>query len=223
VQLNDQFGASVVNLKAPNRLCNPVEKTRLDTGERSPVTNLAGHLLCYPIESQDPPHANKRVYVTTQFGDAELVAAQPTRTCLPSWKEYEPDFTFPAPQPPGLDHFKCYRVFYPAGSTDQFEAIPPGVRLVDQFGASQNGIGTPVELCNPTEKFRLDSGEQTPITNPEAHLMCFQVVNPRSYKLRVWVRNQFGQGLVTGVGTPTKLMTQDMLCLPAFKSEIAPG
>ena len=207
VLLIDQFGSSQDNVaKAPNRLCNPVEKRRL-SGEVTPVNNPMAHLVCYRItEAATPP---REVRVQNQFGTARLTVGQAQRLCLPSWKMHTPEF--PAPTAPGgLDHFKCYAAKYSAVQVDRFENKPPTVVLKDQFETAQAKIGAPVELCNPVEKRRPD-GEVTPITNFDAHQVCFVITqDPAHVSQHVFTKNQFGNAIIDTVA-------ESRLCLPSFK------
>jgi len=115
----------------------------------------------------------------------------------------------PGPQPPGLDHFLCYKA-----SATGFQ-IPTGVSLQNQF--APNGfkpvIGPVKTHCNPVAKF-LPTGQVFSISNPDAHLLCFKITATQpSHK--VLVANQFGQAkLVTS--SPTRL------CLPTWKSVTGP-
>ena len=76
--------------------------------------------------------------------------------------------------PPPVDHQLCY-----TASGPNFK-IPSGVRLIDQF--SPNGfvptiVNPAVVHCNPVEKI-LPTGQVFPITNPNAHLACFNIKPP---------------------------------------------
>jgi hypothetical protein len=224
VQLKDQFGTSIVDVGAVQRLCAPATKTRLDTGQSFPPQNPDAHLACFGIT--DPNFSPTKLKATNQFGDAMLDVLAAQSLCLPSWKSLSTPPTFPAATAPsGLDHFKCYTVRYTVDSsgnpTNVFGQEPANVQVVDQFGPKIPVLGRPVLLCNPAEKTRLDLPGQpvTPITNPDAKLVCFEARDDQQYPQQPWLKNQFGIALVKGAtispsGAP--LLVGNMLCLPSF-------
>jgi hypothetical protein len=114
--------------------------------------------------------------------------------------------------PPPVDHQLCY-----TASSTGFN-IPAGVRLIDQF--SPNGFvptitHKPVLHCNPTVKI-LPTGQVFPITNPNAHLVCFNIKAPATQPTpTVQVTNQFG----TGILIPSQ---PNLLCVPSWKSLTGP-
>jgi hypothetical protein len=114
--------------------------------------------------------------------------------------------------PPPVDHQLCY------GASSTGFRIPAGIRLVDQF--SPNGfvpaIAHKVVLhCNPTVKI-LPTGKVVPITNPNAHLACYQITVPTPQPTpAVVVTNQFG----TAALIPSQ---PNMLCVPSWKSLTGP-
>lgn len=209
VVLADQFGKVDVHVaRFPDRLCNPVEKT-LPTGETFPPKNPRAHLTCWPIKG--PEFTPVEVKVANQFGDANMVVTKRQRLCLPSWKALRGEQLPPEEQPPGLDHFQCYQAEYSKAVRNRFEVKPPAVLLKDQFESVDVKVGQPRVLCNPVEKTRLDNGEVTPITNPEAHLVCFVIrESPTFDGPTARVKNQFGVGRLD-VGK------ENTLCLPSFK------
>lgn len=75
---------------------------------------------------------------------------------------------------PMLDHFTCYKAGATSGSV-KFPGIPnpPGVSLVDQFGASTDAVKKPGFLCAPTDK--LDEDPTAP-THPD-HLTAYPIKN----------------------------------------------
>jgi hypothetical protein len=114
--------------------------------------------------------------------------------------------------PPPVDHQLCY-----TATTAQFK-IPAGIRLIDQF--SPNGFvptiaKTAVIHCNPVEKI-LPTGQIFKITNPNAHLACFQIKPPATQPTpTVIVTNQFGSGTLV----PSQ---PNLLCVPSWKSLTGP-
>jgi len=114
--------------------------------------------------------------------------------------------------PPPVDHQLCY------GAASTGFNIPAGIRLVNQF--SPNGFvptitHKPVLHCNPTVKI-LPTGQVFPITNPNAHLVCYNITPPSTQPTpTVQVTNQFG----TGTLIPSQ---PNMLCVPSWKSLTGP-
>jgi hypothetical protein len=106
------------------------------------------------------------------------------------------------PSPPG-DHFKCYKL---RGGGHRFHPGPVG--LVDQFGASASVAEEPERLCNPVDK------EGEGITDPTAHLMCYDLAQEKGFQARdVVVRNQFGDQILT-------VVRPESLCVPATKDGV---
>ena len=69
--------------------------------------------------------------------------------------------------------------------------------------------------CNPVEKI-LPTGQVFPITNPNAHLACFNIKPPSTQPTpTVQVTNQFGTGTLIP-GQP------NLLCVPSWKSLTGP-
>ncbi len=128
---------------------------------------------------------------------AGVAAASPPRPAAP-------------PAPPPVDHQLCY-----SASASGFK-IPPGVVLKNQF--SPNGfvpvIGSLAIHCNPVQK-TLPSGQVFPITNPNAHLACFNITAPTQPTPTVKVTNQFGSATLV----PSQ---PNLLCLPSWKSLTGP-
>jgi hypothetical protein len=109
-----------------------------------------------------------------------------------------------------IDHQLCYN----ASPQGPFK-IPP-VILKNQF--SPNGfapqIGPVVLHCNPVAK-TLPTGKVFPITNPNAHLLCWGITAPAQPTPMVKVTNQFGSAILQ----PAQ---PNMLCLPTWKSLTGP-
>jgi hypothetical protein len=84
VRLLDQFipaaGHVVLN---PKMFCNPVQKTRLDTGEVTPIVNRDQHLACYTM-TRVPFQMNRDVI--NQFGPQTLAIGAPDTLCVPTRK-----------------------------------------------------------------------------------------------------------------------------------------
>ncbi len=125
-----------------------------------------------------------------------------------------------APPPP--DHFLCY-IATPTTATKTFK-FPPLVVLKNQFTAHDGtklkpGLSLSQLLhCNPVEK--IVGSTVTPITNPNAHLVCFRFTAPTQPVHMVQVTNQFSQ---PGVPSPILDTGQpSRLCLPTWKSLTGP-
>ncbi len=212
VTLADQFSPKGFRPKiGPVAIhCNPVVKTLESGGGTFPITNPAAHLLCFSISAAKQP--TPEVVVTNQFGSAPLIPGQPNLLCLPSWKSLTGPPKEKAPQPPGLSHFTCYPVKSVPGTAFN---VPPAVLLQDEFSpkapVTVKVVATPQELCLPTVK--VVNKTTTPIVNPVAHLLCFQVTRTPIVP-RVWDENQFGTSAI-GIGQ-TK-----WLCLPSTKRVVA--
>ena len=185
--------------------CNPVQKT-LPSGQVTPVSNPAAHLLCWSITTSVQPAA--KVVVNNQFGTAQLNVGQPKTLCLPSWKRLKVPPKMTPNQPPALDHLTCYPVSYVPG-TPPFGQIPPFVNLKDQFGSYKVKVGVPTVLCVPTQK--TVNSAVFPITNSIDHLLCFAVSALKSAK--PFDQNQFGTGQLS-------LSKVTSLCLQSEKTKV---
>jgi hypothetical protein len=96
------------------------------------------------------------------------------------------------------DHFKCYSVTGPR--------VNVRASLTDQFESATALVKEPKLLCNPVDK----NGEGIP--NPSAHLVCYEIEEPRFQPRDVSVNNQFGQA-------PLKVKAPELLCVPSTKKE----
>jgi hypothetical protein len=104
-----------------------------------------------------------------------------------------------------LDHFQCYVV----RPDDEGESVEKRTAVVeDQFGIAERKVFMPQLLCNPASK---DGSE---INDPEAHLVCYQIINrgngPKDEHIEVAITDQFGE-LTLEVVEPR------LMCLPATK------
>ena len=217
-------GTRLVNQFTPNGIvpvigkkavlhCNPAFKY-INGRLVSEPANPESHLLCLPL-SKVPEQPTFTVHVTNQFGAGNLVATQPTRFCLPTWKSLTGPPVEPTPDPPNLYHFTCYPVTYAAGST-KFK--PPGkVSVSDEFDPAGAApvpvtIGGPKLLCLPTTKI-LPSGQSYPADLQGLHLLCF-TVSKTPVISPVYDLNQFGESAVGIEATK-------YLCLPSEKTVIS--
>jgi hypothetical protein len=99
----------------------------------------------------------------------------------------------------GDDHYKCDK------SRAAFQ--PRSVSLVDQFGQSTATVLRPDRFCNPVDK------NNEGINDPDAHLNCYKIQEPRGPSRAVVVSNQFGELQLTATRAHT-------LCVPAIKDQI---
>jgi hypothetical protein len=100
-------------------------------------------------------------------------------------------------------HFKCYKT----RDTSFPRFASRSVTLVDQFGSSSSSVVRPVRFCNPVDK----NGEG--ISDPTAHLMCYQLAEGIPGPQRVVVNNQFGE-------QPLTVVKPETLCAPAEKDGV---
>ena len=223
VKLQDQFdGANLEHVLVGNPIlfCNPVKKIT-STGQETRILNENNHLKMYFVA---PTTAQTRtVIVRNQFtGTAltSLVVSQPLILAVPTQKQ-------PHDPPEKLDHFKCHLVV-------EGQPVNVAVGLVDQFDRELVLVGRPLLLCNPTVKVhgetpagsaddvRLEE-TVTPITNPDAHLVCYRIISPvgtpstapLAQNRAVKVLNQFDREII-------KLAQPILLCVPSTK-QVATG
>ena len=115
-----------------------------------------------------------------------------------------------AATPPPVDHQLCY------GVSATGSKVPAGIVLKNQF--SPNGfkpkITKAVAHCNPVAK-KVPSGKVFKISNPNAHLLCYQLTAPTQPTPTVVVTNQFGSAKLTTA-------QPNLLCLPSWKSLTSP-
>jgi hypothetical protein len=111
------------------------------------------------------------------------------------------------------DHQLCYFI----KTVGPGLKIPPAgsVTLVNQFSKFQPTINPPTIHCNPVEKI-LPDGQVFPITNPNAHLLCFPITVASTQPTpMVSVSNQFGTAVL-------QLAQPNLLCLPTWKNLTKP-
>jgi hypothetical protein len=159
--LEDQFGAVRAELGEPWYFCNPVEKEH--DGVLTPILDSDHHLTVYEIHSQQEPQT-WQVWVDNQFGAQQLTVHGPLALAVPTQK-LEPLYHA---SPVGLDHFLLYEVL----PTD-----PPNVAvgLNDEFSYEPAvTVSTPLWFANPVMKV-VNHDIITPIENPEAHLVFYQL------------------------------------------------
>jgi hypothetical protein len=208
VRLQDQFDKQIgptffedVLVWRTVRLCNPVEKVRLDTGEVTPITNPESHLKLYRMFPDDLDLApTRKVLIQNQFGKKTIRTFGQEVLAVPTSKSFDPAALQPFHD---LDHFKCYRAY--GGAINKL------VTLRDQFHVEENvKVGYPFGFCNPTVK--IHAGQVTPILNGEDHLVCYKITRkPLPPTLPpVFTRNQFRVEQLT-------VRPADLLCVPSKK------
>jgi hypothetical protein len=183
--------------------CNPVLK--ITPTAKFPIRNPKAHLACWTIT--EPTQPTPLVQVANQFGSAVLQPGQPNLLCLPSWKSLTGPPNEPTPQPPGLSHFTCYPIL----KTVSGGYKPPALRLKDEFTRTARTVKAnpvPQELCLPTQKTVLSTGQVYKIVNPVWHLLCFAVTKTPTHP--AWDQNQFGTSAL-------KIIMTRWLCLPSTK------
>ena len=204
VDLTDQFGSGVFEVKKPKRLYNSVDKN----GEG--ISDLITHLVGYKISTEDDEEEDEviaNVLVTNQFGDITLDVEEAKFLLVPSVK----DLNSPPPELGStlVDHYKCYNVEVTEG-TPEFERRRVSV-LDPNFDENRIlEVKNPKLLCNPVDK---NGGG---IIDEENHLLCYDVKpvkgeQKHEKRKSVFTNNQFG---------PEQLDTkkEKELCLPSMKT-----
>jgi hypothetical protein len=229
--LQNQFGSVLGQVTTLKTHCNPVHKT-VPGANPTAITRPDDHLVCFgfkPNINREPPIVNIR----NQFSPADAsgeatpvpLAVGPLQSlCLPSFKSNTVANLLPG-VPTDLDHFACYAVKYPTGSTIKF--VPPAsVGLEDQFtdllpaAPKINAtVLVPQSLCLPTVKI-VDPNPFTAnptfndLLDKNDHLVCYAIrTTPAAFAppTNPWFdRNQFGDGQVNILGAK-------QLCVPSLK------
>jgi len=151
--------------------------------------------------------------VTTNSTGTAAAASQPVSVCVTA----APPAPSPPPPPtaPVVDHFLCYAGRRATALGGPGFDVPAGVGLVNQFNPPgfKPKIGALDVHCNPVEK--LVGSNYTFVTNPDAHLLCWNITAKKQPTFTVQVSNQFGTALLkTGAAT--------QLCLPSWTSLSGP-
>jgi hypothetical protein len=188
VTLDDPVEDKSFNVKKPAALCNPATKILAATAEAA--SNAAIHLQSFAIKQATPlPRFVKHTRtVDNQFGTVTLELLKAERLMVPTAKRHggtEPPFE-PDPASHPVDHFKCYK----AKAVGTFAPITVGT--VDQFGQPKTvTLKKPRRLCLAADK------DLEGFKDPEAKLLCYQVVVPKGQPKHVkqtglFLNNQFG-------------------------------
>lgn len=207
VLLKDQFmqEPSRFKVKRPKMLYNPADKAFLpDQARFEDVRDKVTHLKSYKVRGPRMEQHDVRVN-TEQFGEFDLRVKNPTYLLLPSTKGHSPELAPDLSQLGDLNHFLCYKA--------RRIRVREEVSLADQFGKDNYRIRNITKLCNPVEKQVLDAAgnviEQSPIVDPELHLLCLKVRGPRQ-KQSVNTNDQFHRETL-------RVRGPQELCVPATK------
>ena len=162
--------------------CNPTEKWLYYEVLTTPILNPDHHLLFYELLYQEEP-GWWQVEVNNQFGNQQLTVWGPVALAVPTHK-LEPGLHDP---PVGLDHFLLYEVI------ESVQLPDISVGLNDQFSDEEVwfSLGQPIFFANPVQKV-VDWDIITPIENPEAHLVFYDISGQIYSYPPIQVFNQFG-------------------------------
>ena len=174
VNLTDQFSPEPdpdIWVYEPIYFANPVQKT---VGENvTEIWDPTAHLVFYYIDSLAMPTS---VQVYNQFDNQTLNLLYSDLLAVPSEKI--------VPPVPPLDHFKCY---------DVLDTLPIDtyVYLEDQFGYYEDVQVMEADwFCNPVIE-KVHNEVPTLVTNPDNHLMVYNITGVSQAKWVVVVSNQF--------------------------------
>ena len=184
VRLQDRFGPSVAEVRAPWLLGTPADKN----GEG--LRDKGTHLECYAIADKPEQPAPGVVDVSSQFGRDRIRLGRAAALCVPTIKNDEKaDLK--------SDHFKCYE----ARPEKQNRPVP--ATLTDQFERASGRVRDPWLACVPVRK-----NEEAPPRGRDDLLCDRWKQGPSSASgKRVITQNQFGKerdviGMPVGVCVP---------------------
>jgi len=196
VSLKDQFADITVQVEWTLAFSNPAAKNLTESW--SPILHPDYHLTVYGFNYT--PTQYWKVQVENQFGQQWLEIWGPVALAVPTQKLVPGDHGFPE----GLDHFLVYLVMPPQPTPE----IPVVVK--DQFCPPEGEavtVWSAVEFFVPVQK--TVGSEVTPITNPLAHLVFYEITGAQVSYPEVQVANQFlAQNITLGkpankLGVPT--------------------
>ena len=208
VNLLDQFGPLVMDVKKPVKLCAPADKNNEDPTAPDDPDHLMGYMIV--------PHKNAAKFVKqpnrevlNQFGTIFVDVKLPASLLVPSAKSLSA--SPPAPTSPAVDHFECYKV----SKARQSAKFVPQLRVPvkDQFGQLTLDVTKPTQLCAPVDQDGGELGAETHVP----HLMCYAVKVSKGHpkfmkKTPVFVNNQAFGALTVDVKKPQEL------CVPSLKN-----
>ena len=202
MQLHDRFGEMSLIFFAYERLCAPAS---VDGGDPTAPMH-PDHLAAYQQRNEVPHFARVHgLTVTNAFGTIVVDLTKPVRVMVPSAKSVTAP---PAePDPPGIDHFTCYKLRASPGSPAFTRRL--GVALTDQFGTVVVDVKKPKTVCVPTDKNDESPGAES---HPDA-LACYAVARAKGTPAfatvtPVYLANQLGPSTIT-VRKPSEL------CVPS--------
>lgn len=194
--LTDQFFTTGVSatVGTPLQFCNPVQKTV--GGVTTGIVNILDHLTMYHLKESAALPTSQTLTATNQFGATQFTVDKATILMVPTNKNN-------AGFPPSLDHFLCYPV--------KAASIKMTASLADQFQGADVIVEAPTLFCNPVAK-TIGTNPPTDITNPDAHLLCYNIRLPKSTDVRqIRIQNQLETGIFAVSSTPE-------LCVPSTKT-----
>jgi hypothetical protein len=206
--------------------CNPAKKTVISaTGYPTvPVAHPDAHLALYdtkPVGNSIPRY----VQVVNQFGPQNLITGAAEVLGVPSGAAQltvgAPNPGIPAiPSQGELDHFRCYAA--------SGQAINRVVTLNDDFFVTNPQIAmvlAPRYFCNPVAKSVIPAKgcagpycalDNTPITHPQSHLVCYSISPKWPSDVQVVYNNQF---VKPGLYATAEVANPSVLCVPSAKNE----
>jgi hypothetical protein len=193
VLLEDQFGASDVDLLSLAKLGVPVSKAIAPDQPSGALQRPDEHLSWYELVDIQAP---RTVNITNQFGEETWTVKDGAFLLVPAIKDGQGVLEL-------NQHWKCYDVVS--------QPEPPGVtvNLQDQFHLEEDVLVGPGRyLCNPVEK-----NEEGPPVFPDEHLACYDIVDDPLQQVHT-LEDQFGLHPDLVVENP------ELLCLPSTKEQV---
>jgi hypothetical protein len=198
VSLKDQFVDITVQVEWSGEFFNPAAKNLSDSWPE--ILHPDYHLTSYGFNYT--PTQYWSVQVENQFGQQWLEIWGPVSLAVPTQKLVPGGHQMPV----GLDHFLVYLVLPPQPTPE----IPVVVK--DQFCPPEGEavtVWSAVEFFVPVQK--TVGSEVTPITNPLAHLVFYEITGAQVSYPEVQVADQFlAQNLTLG-------LPAEMLGVPTLK------
>ena len=197
--LIDQFfvtpGVSV-KVGSPLQFCNPL----IQKNGENVFMDSTHHLTMYRLQKSPTLPAPQTLTATptnTLFGPQTLTVGKASSLMVPTAKNITTI--------PDVNHFLCYPV--------SGKSLAQTVTLTDEFRNQQSVIvEAPTLFCNPVAK--TIGGTTTDVTNPDAHLLCYNIRLPKSTNAReIGIQNQLETGTFTVTSTPE-------LCVPSTKAVV---
>jgi hypothetical protein len=143
----------------------------------APAPGLStSYLTCYTVSAVKAASTPQPVRASDEFGKAFSVAPAKLLTlCLPSARADTGGSSTPSK---GLDSFTCYAA--------KAAVVPhQGVSIIDDFGNSQDALGTPFRFCAPA------AAKGAQVADGTRFLSCYTDRSATTGKIIV-LRNEFG-------------------------------